>query len=149
MEQGYITSHVHVPEQDLNNGELLLQIHEGRLARITHSRAEKADAGTETTLPCWVWAVREGRILNLRDIEQSSDNLQRLPSLKSKIQIEPGEAPGTSDLAVEMQATRPLRLALSVDDGGLKTTGKLQGNATLSWDNPLGLGCLLYTSRCV
>ncbi len=147
VEQGYITSHVHVPEQDLNNGELLLQIHEGRLARITQSRAEKADAETETPLPCWVWAVREGRILNLRDIEQSSDNLQRLPSLKSKIQIEPGEAPGTSDLAVEMQATRPLRLALSVDDGGLKTTGKLQGNATLSWDNPLGLGDLFYFTK--
>ena len=143
VEQGYITSHVHVPEQDLNNGELVLQVNEGRLARI---RAQSGE-DTESPLPRLVWAVREGRILNLRDIEQSSDNLQRLPSLKSKIQIEPGEAPGTSDLAVEMQATRPLRVALSVDDGGLKTTGKLQGNATLSWDNPLGLGDLFYFTK--
>lgn len=147
VEQGYITSHVHVPEQDLSNGELVLQIHEGRLARITQSRGESADAEVETSLPRLVWAVREGRILNLRDIEQSSDNLQRLPSLKSKIQIDPGETPGTSDLAVEMQASRPLRVALSVDDGGLKTTGKLQGNATLSWDNPLGLGDLFYFTK--
>ena len=143
VEQGYITSHVHVPEQDLNNAELVLQINEGRVARI---RPESADE-TETLLPRLVWAVREGRILNLRDIEQSSDNLQRLPSLKSKIQIEPGEAPGTSDLTVNIQATRPLRLGLSVDDGGLKTTGKLQGNATLSWDNPLGLGDLFYFTK--
>jgi hemolysin activation/secretion protein len=137
VEQGYITSHVHVPEQDLNNGELELHIKEGRLARLDPQTSD-------TSLPRAVWAVQEGRILNLRDIEQSSDNLQRLPSLKSKIQIEPGEEPGTSNLVVDMQASRPLRLGLSMDDGGLKTTGKLQGNATLSWDNPLGLGDLAY-----
>lgn len=143
VEQGYITSHVHASEQDLNNGELVLQIHEGRLARI---KPGHNDTNTQATkpLPRLVWAVREGHVLNLRDIEQSSENLQRLPSLKTKIQIEPGEAPGTSDLAVQVQTTRPLRLGLSVDDGGLKTTGKLQGNATLSWDNPLGLGDLFY-----
>lgn len=143
VEQGHITSHVHVPEQDLNNGELVLQVNEGRLARIRAQSGEE----TESPLPRLVWAVREGRILNLRDIEQSSDNLQRLPSLKSKIQIEPGETPGTSDLVVSMQATRPLRVALSMDDSGNRTTGKLQGNATLSWDNPLGLGDLFYFTK--
>lgn len=141
VEQGYITSHVHVPEQDLNNGELVLHINEGRLARID---AESSDTPDVAPLPRAVWAVRPGDILNLRDIEQSSDNLQRLPSLKSKIQIEPGDEPGTSNLVVDMQASRPLRLGLSMDDGGTKTTGKLQGNATLSWDNPLGLGDLAY-----
>ena len=143
VERGYITSHVHVPEQDLNSGELLLQVNEGRVARI---RAESGEE-TESPLPHLVWAVREGRILNLRDIEQSSDNLQRLPSLKSKIQIEPGEAPGTSDLVVSMQTTWPLRVALSMDDSGSRTSGKLQGNVTLSWDNPLGLGDLFYFTQ--
>jgi hemolysin activation/secretion protein len=143
VEQGYITSHVHVPEQDLNNRELVLQINEGRVARISVESNNKP----ETPLPRLVWAVRDGRILNLRDIEQSSDNLQRLPSLKTKIQIEPGEAPGTSDLVVSMQATRPLRMGLTMDDGGNRTTGKLQGNATLSWDNPLGLGDLFYYTK--
>jgi hemolysin activation/secretion protein len=138
--QGHITSHAHVPEQDLNSGELVLHIREGRVARIQAT-------SNDTPLPRWVWAVREGGTLNLRDIEQSSDNLQRLPSLKSQIQIAPGEAPGTSDLVVSMQATRPLRVGMSIDDGGSSTTGKLQGNATLSWDNPLGLGDLFYFTK--
>jgi hemolysin activation/secretion protein len=144
--QGHITSHVLVPEQDLNRGELVLQIHEGRLARITPNRSATADE-TKTALPRWVWAVREGQILNLRDIEQSSDNLQRLPSLKSNIQIEPGELAGTSDLVVSIQAARPLRAGLSADDGGNRSTGKLQGNATLSWDNPMNLGDLFYVTK--
>ncbi len=136
VEQGYITSHVHVPEQDLHTEQLVLQVNEGRVARIISE--------TEKPFPRLVWAVHEGRILNLRDIEQSSENLQRLPSLQHKIQIEPGEEPGTSDLVVNIKATRPLRVGLSVDDGGLKTTGKLQGNVTLSWDNPLDLGDFFY-----
>ncbi len=140
VEQGYITSHVHVPEQDLKSGELMLQVNEGRVARI---RAESGGEA-ESSMPLLVWAVVEGRILNLRDIEQSSDNLQRLPSIQSKIQIEPSDEPGTSNLVVGMRHRRPLRLGLSMDDGGMKTTGKLQGNATLNWDNPLGLGDLAY-----
>jgi hemolysin activation/secretion protein len=144
VEQGYITSHVHVTEQDLNKGELVLHINEGRLVRID---AESSDTPDVAPLPRAVWAIRPGDILNLRDIEQSSDNLQRLPSLKSKIQIEPGTEPGTSNLVVDMQASRPFRLGLSMDDAGLKTIGKLQGNATLSWDNPLGLGDLAYFTQ--
>lgn len=141
--QGYITSHVQVPEQDLNNNELIMTIHEGRVASIRSSTKDK----DTPPLPRLVWALREGSILNLRDIEQSSDNLQRLPSLGSKIQIEPGQTPGTSDLVVTLQDQRPLRLGMSVDDGGTKTTGKLQGNATLTWDNPLGLGDLFYLTK--
>lgn len=138
--RGFLTSHARVPEQDLQGGELVIQINEGRLARI-RSTSETV------TLPRGVWALRDSEVLNLRDIEQSSENLQRLPSLHSKIQIEPGTEPGTSDLVVDLQARRPLRLGLSVDDAGVRSTGKLQGNATLNWDNPLGLGDLFYLSQ--
>ncbi|MCW8209607.1 ShlB/FhaC/HecB family hemolysin secretion/activation protein, partial [Verminephrobacter aporrectodeae subsp. tuberculatae] len=39
------------------------------------------------------------------------------------------------------------RLGLSMDDDGLRTTGKLQGNATLAWDDPLGLGDSLSIAK--
>jgi hemolysin activation/secretion protein len=80
----------------------------------------------------------------LRDIEQSSDNLQRLPSLQPSIQIEPGTEVGTSDLVLTLERKRPLRLGFSINDAGQKTHGVLQSQTTLSWDNPLGLGDLLY-----
>jgi hemolysin activation/secretion protein len=139
VEQGYITSHAHVPEQDLRTGTLMLQIREGRVARI-----RAADEGV--ALPRAAWAVREGQILNLRDIEQSAENLRRLASLQARIQIEPGEAPGTSDLVVDLQARRPLRIGLAVDDAGSRSTGRLQGHLTLSWDNPLGLADFFYVT---
>lgn len=140
VERGYITSQVRVPEQDLRSGTLILQIQEGRIADV-----RSAEEGER--LPKLAWAFESSDILNLRDIEQSSDNLRRLPSLRPRIQIEAGQEPGTSDVVVSLDAQRPLRLGLSVDDGGNKTTGNIQGNATLSWDNPLGLSDMAYITK--
>ena len=38
----------------------------------------------------------------------------------------------------------PVRVSLSVDDSGSDSTGKYQGSATVSLDNPLGLSDLFY-----
>jgi len=143
VKQGYITSQAFVPEQDLNTGTLVLQVLEGRIAQI---RLAPTSGESGQKLPRMVWALQEGRILNLRDIEQSSDNLQRLPSLQPSIQIEPGTEVGTSDLVLTLRHKRPLRLDLSLNDAGQKTHGVAQSQTTLSWDNPLGLGDLLYYS---
>ncbi len=139
VEHGYITSQMHAPEQDLKSGVLILQIQDGRIANL-----RSAD---DKVLPKLAWAFETPGILNLRDIEQSSDNLRRLPSLHPRIQIEAGQEPGTSDVVVELDAQRPLRLGIAVDDGGNKTTGRIQGNSTLSWDNPLGLSDMAYITK--
>lgn len=140
VERGFITSQVHVPEQDLKSGVLTLQIWEGRIAQV---RSEQEGE----PLPKLAWAFESADVLNLRDIEQSLDNLRRLPSLRPRIQVEAGQKPGTSDVVVELGAQRPLRLGVAVDDGGNTTTGKIQGNATLSWDNPLGLSDMAYITK--
>ncbi|WP_180937496.1 ShlB/FhaC/HecB family hemolysin secretion/activation protein [Herbaspirillum seropedicae] len=139
VEQGYLTSQAYAPEQDMRNGVLTLHILEGRVAQIR-------SLDQATPLPRMAWATSPGEILNLRDIEQSSENLQRLPSLDSQLQIEPGQMPGTSDLTVMLQSRRPIRMGLTVDDSGQRSTGKLQGNLSASWDNPLGLTDLFYLS---
>lgn len=144
VQQGYVTSQAYVPEQDLNTGDLVLQVLEGRLAQIRLAPNTSESALNKGQLAHNVWAVQEGHILNLRDVEQSSDNLQRLPSLQSSLQIVPGAEVGTSDLVLTLRHKRPLRLALSLNDAGQKTHGVAQSQATLSWDNPLGLGDLFY-----
>lgn len=136
-EQGYLTSQAYAPEQDMRNGLLRLRIFEGRVAQIR-------SINEEMPLPRMAWATGAGEILNLRDLEQSSENLERLPSLDAQLQIEPGQTPGTSDIAVKLQARRPLRMGLSMDDNGQRNTGKLQGNLSASWDNPLRLTDLFY-----
>lgn len=137
--RGYITSQAHAPAQDLRSGKLTLQVLEGRVGRIR--------ARDDAPVPRLARALRAGDVLRLRDVEQTSENLQRLPSLSPRIQIEPGEEAGTSDLVLDLAAGRPLRLGLGVDDTGNRSTGRVQGHLTLSWDNPLGLADMAYLTQ--
>lgn len=146
IEQGYVTTRVLVQPQDLRTGELELTIIPGKISAIVlqdQSRFPTATAGTLwTAMP-----MRAGEVLNLRDIEQGLENLKRNPSADADIQIQAAEsAVGESDLIVSYKQGFPLHLTLGLDDSGSKATGRLQGTATLSWDNLFSLNDLFYAS---
>lgn len=88
--------------------------------------------------------VSAGDILNLRDIEQGLENFKRVPTAEADIQIVPGEQPGDSDLLINWAQASMFRFDLSADDSGSAATGKYQGGATLSVDNPFGGQDLFY-----
>lgn len=143
--RGLITSRVLVGAQNLQDGVLELSFLPGTV------RALRGDAdGTATAAILGALPLRPGQLLQLRDIEQGLENLQRLPSAEADIEIAPAEgrdaAPGESDLLVHYRQASPWRLHLALDNGGTRATGRLQGTATLSWDNPLRRNDLLYLS---
>ncbi|WP_159916852.1 ShlB/FhaC/HecB family hemolysin secretion/activation protein [Pantoea sp. 18069] len=143
--RGFITSRVMVVPQNLQNGVLEIAFLPGVLRDVRLSPDSAGDASILSALPS-----RRGELLQLRDIEQGLENLKRVPTADADIQIVPAEgpgvAPGQSDLLVSYRKSTPFRLNLALDDGGTKATGKLQGTATLSWDNPLLRNDLIYLS---
>ena len=44
--------------------------------------------------------AHEGSLLDLRDIEQGLENMQRLPGVQADMEIVPGEQPGESDILI-------------------------------------------------
>jgi hemolysin activation/secretion protein len=134
---GYITTRIGVPEQDLSQGTLHLVLIPGVI------RAIRVADGSPSVNWRSAFPVRPGDILDLRDLEQGLEQMKRVPSQDVNISIVPGETSGQSDLVIAATRTRPLRLALSLDDSGTKATGKRQGTASLSVDNPLSANDLL------
>lgn len=141
IDRGYITSRILAPQQDLKSGVLRLVVMPGyiREARLT---AQSDD---------YLWLVSafpatDGKLLDLRDIEQGLENLQRLPTVQASMEIVPGEMPGQSDIVINRQQERFWRVDASLDDSGSNATGRYQGNLTLSLDNPLALSDLFYLS---
>ncbi|PPT89193.1 ShlB/FhaC/HecB family hemolysin secretion/activation protein [Xanthomonas theicola] len=143
--RGYVTTRVLAAPQDLNGGTLRLSLVAGRVHAIRFTDPGSARAAIANAVP-----TRSGGLLNLRDIEQGLENFQRVPTVTADIQIAPadgqGAGPGESDLAIAWQQRARVRASLSLDDAGSEATGKLQANATLSLDNPLGLNELFYVS---
>lgn len=138
---GYITTRVVAPEQDLSSGRLKLVLVEGKVRRIVYTQDSDKYAQLYTAMP-----ARESQTLNLRDIEQGLENLQRLPTVSAQMQLVPGDNPGESDIVITRKQAKMWRFGLSVDDSGTKTTGRDQGGATLYLDNLLSLSDSFYIS---
>lgn len=141
VDHGYVTTRVLAPQQDLNSGTLQLKILPGFIRHVKLT----PDSGHYVSL-FNVFPPREGHLLDLRDIEQGLENLQRLPTVQANMEIVPAEKPGESDIQLNWQQAKIWRLGASLDDSGSKGTGRYQGGLTLSLDNPLSLSDLFYIS---
>jgi hemolysin activation/secretion protein len=134
------------PQQQLDQGIVELTLFPGRIRSIRFSTdTDDARATRWNAVP-----AKPGDLLNLRDIEQALENFKRIPTAEADIQITPAEGvgaqPGQSDLVIQWKQGFPLRMSLSADDAGSKTTGKQQGSATLSMDHLFTLNDLFYLS---
>ncbi|MEL5515611.1 ShlB/FhaC/HecB family hemolysin secretion/activation protein [Serratia bockelmannii] len=133
LQRGYITSQAWLPEQDIVGGELTVAVSEGRIEAITLD-------GQETSALKMAYPGLVGGVLNLRDIEQGMEQLNRLPSQQVTIDIQPGKRPGYSSVLLRRTATRlPASLTFGADNSGQKNTGTGQMNAGVVLDNPLRL----------
>jgi len=143
---GYITTRVLAEPQDIASGELRLTVVPGRIRAIRLASDTDPRANRWSAIP-----ASPGDLLNLRDIEQALENFKRVPTAEADIKIAPSEGPdakaGDSDLVISYRQAIPLRLSVSIDDSGTKSTGKYQGSVTVSLDNWLTLNDLFYISH--
>ncbi|WP_082212578.1 ShlB/FhaC/HecB family hemolysin secretion/activation protein [Erwinia sp. 9145] len=141
VDHGYITTRVLAPEQDLKSGELKLVIVPGKVRKVALTPDSTHSVSLYGAFP-----VHAGDLLDLRDIEQGLENLQRLPTVQASMEMVPGEQPGESDVLLSWQQTKMWRIDASLDDAGTRSTGRYQGGLTLSLDNPSTLSDLFYIS---
>lgn len=143
--RGFVTTRILAAPQDLKQGTLTLTVAPGRIRSVRFAEGAPSGATAWNAVP-----ASPGDLLNLRDIEQALENFQRLPTVTADIQIAPaqgeGAGPGESDLVIAWQQRAPARLNLTLDDAGSPPTGKLQGGATVSLDNPLRWNDLFYVN---
>ncbi len=140
--RGYVTTRVLVQRQDLTTGTLVLTVIPGRVSAIRFIGTAAPGVRSFNALP-----LRSGDILNLRDIEQGLENLKRVPTAQANIAIEPAldtNAFNYSDLVIAYEQPTRTRWSFSADDSGSQGTGRYQGSASFSLDNPLGLSDLFY-----
>lgn len=139
INHGWVTSRVLAPEQDLNTGELKLTLIPGKLSHIRYQDGSDSRAVMYSAMP-----AHEGNLLDLRDIEQGLENMQRLPTVDAKMDIIPGKSPGESDVVITRKQSKIWRVNTWVDDSGTKSTGRYQGGAMLALDNPFALSDVFY-----
>lgn len=139
MQRGYITSRAFLTEQDLSSGELVIPVLEGKLDEI-HLDGEHPRA------LLMAFPGLEGKILNLRDIEQGMEQINRVRVTPVQIEIQPSSKAGYSVVNLTATPEFPLSASLGIDNSGQKSTGVGQLYGSVTGNNLLGLADRWFVS---
>ncbi|EGI6808252.1 ShlB/FhaC/HecB family hemolysin secretion/activation protein [Escherichia coli] len=124
VDHGYVTTRVLAPSQDLKSGILRLVVIPGVVRHVRLTPDSDDYIQLYSSFP-----AHEGSLLDLRDIEQGLENMQRLPGVQADMEIVPGEQPGESDILITRKQDKYWRLGFSLDDSGIRND--------LAWRTPL------------
>lgn len=142
VDAGFVTTRAYLPAQDLRTGTLEVTVVEGTIEKF-----EVDGPRPKAQFPAGAFPKGPGELLNLRDLEQGIDQINRLGSNAAQLDLQPGSTPGQSVVIVRNPSTRPVRLFLSYDNLGTGATGRNSASATVSFDSLLGFNELVSLTR--
>ncbi|NEI54726.1 ShlB/FhaC/HecB family hemolysin secretion/activation protein [Rhizobium leguminosarum] len=136
IDHGYVTSRAYVPQQDIRKTRILrLLVVEGTLSDIYLNGQKVAGSGSlATAFPGLI-----GRVVNIRDIEQGLDQMNRLQANDAKSAMLPGPKDGTSILNIENRPGRPWHVSFGNNNLGQESTGFSRSSASLGFDDLLDI----------
>lgn len=109
-----------IPEQDLNGGNVIVRVIEGKLARIRISGNQRLD---ETNIRRSLPSLKEGTTPNVaridRDIQLANEN----PVKELQVKLTAGAKPGEVDANIAVAEEKPLRFLLGLDNTGNPQSG--------------------------
>ncbi|WP_375748933.1 ShlB/FhaC/HecB family hemolysin secretion/activation protein [Vibrio sp. HN007] len=132
VEAGYVTSRAFLVPQDLSSGALKVVVLEGRLEALLFN-------GEPQTFLSQAFPGMEGGLLNLRDIEQGLDQINRLRRYNAQIQLLPGSKQGYSVVDIKTGTGTFGSFGVGFNNSGQASTGEELLSYTLSGENWLGL----------
>lgn len=133
IDKGFVTTRAYLPQQDLKKGILHIVVVHGKVAGFQFNGSPAREH--ETMAFPWV----KGGVLNLRDLEQGIDQMNRLPDWSASMKIAPGNQPGTSIVNVTDNHPGILHGQVSTDNAGQSYSGRTIGRAILTAEDLFGL----------
>jgi len=113
--RGFGTVQVYVPEQELTNGEVQIQVTESAIGRVVLSGNRYFDADNiRRSLPL----LAEGRSPNMRQISENVQLANENPAKQLDVTLGAGAREDTVDARVQVNDENPRKVILSLDNTG-------------------------------
>jgi len=109
IEQGFITTRPYLLEQDISDGEIEIEILVGKVEAVVD-----ADSGAGNASIAMAFAFN-GDILNLRQLENSLEAIERPRSVQASFEIQPGVEQGGSIIEIDSDRSSPFSAELGVN----------------------------------
>lgn len=141
LAKGYVTSRAYVQPQNIEDGILDILVVEGTLEKL-----ESAEGTLSVRQLHWAFPSEDAELLNLRDLEQGLENLNRLQQNKTTMDLTPGTQQGNTTVVVNNNKSKRLSGGAGVNNSGSEATGEHLGSVFFSWDNPTFSNDNVYVS---
>jgi hemolysin activation/secretion protein len=135
-EHGYPFARAYLPRQQLSDGNLSIQVLEGRYDRVV-AQGEPAFTGRAQQ---FLSALEPGGLIESSRLERATLILDDLPGIETVPVIRPGREVGAADLLVEVKRDHRYAGEVGIDNFGNRYTGRTRGHANLDIDSPFMLG---------
>ncbi|USP03711.1 ShlB/FhaC/HecB family hemolysin secretion/activation protein [Bartonella taylorii] len=140
LDQGYVTARFYIPDQDIkSNKELKLVVVEGKLSDIYYNGSP---ASRYNQIVWSAFPGLKGHVLNMRDIEQGLDQINRLSSAHAKSELLPGGEDGSTIVNISNHPDKAFSVTLTHDNMGQASTGYARYSTGLKVENILGMNDL-------
>ena len=138
---GYILTRAYVPEQEIENGIVTIQVVEGKLGKIEVSGNKRFE---REEILARLQPLQDNPALKESTLEKYLLGLNAILGLEVKAVLKPGEVFGTSDLTLKVEDSRSYRIAFDADNFGSRFTGEQRYGLTGEIGSLLRLGDSLY-----
>jgi hemolysin activation/secretion protein len=144
IQKGFITARSYIPAQDLSTRTLRIVMVEGELEGFEWNSVAISDSKEGRTQIGASFPGAVGEPLNLRDIEQSVENLSRLSSFDVSTKLKPGKKLGGTILEINNSPKSFVHGDVYYNNLGFESTGKHVSGFRLNFDSSLDRADTLY-----
>ncbi len=130
---------VNIPEQEITDGVLVVEIYESVLEDIVIKGNRWFS--DESIRKCF--SLKEGKPIDYGKLLNDLSWVNRNPFRSASAIFIPGEMEGTTDIDVMVKDRVPFRIYGGVENTGFKQTDQWRGNAGFNWGNVWGIGHML------
>ncbi|HDR8920592.1 TPA: ShlB/FhaC/HecB family hemolysin secretion/activation protein [Burkholderia vietnamiensis] len=137
QDRGYQSVVVELPQQQVKNGVILLQVTEAKVGRL---RVEGARYDSPQNIRDAVPALAEGKVPDFNQAQQQLTGLNRSADRQVIPVLKPGTMPQTVDVDLKVDDHSPLHGTLELNNDNSPGTSALRTSASLSYSNLWQLG---------
>lgn len=136
-ERGYFLARAYLPQQDVSDGSVTIDVLEGRLGKVdltneSHTR--------DFVVKRPFRALAPNQMLTADELETPLLRLSDIPGIEVTTTLVPGEEVGTSDLKVDVAQGPWVNGTVELDNHGNESIGEYRLGASVQVNSPLGLG---------
>jgi hemolysin activation/secretion protein len=137
QERGYQSVYVDLPEQQVAEGIVFLQVSETKVGRV---RVVGAQHYSPLAIRDEVPALKEGEVPNFNQAQAELTGLNKSASRQVVPLVKEGRLPGTMDVDLKVEDKSPWQASLGLNNDYSADTTRLRSTASVGYDNLWQLG---------